>query len=291
MSVGDAAEFAQREVDRVRDDPHGRLRSLRRLYETADPASPRLPYRRAATSFMKWQLRRGLLAPTSSTIPGSPWWRAVNERLLHDGWEAAALARGIPGTPSSAAVELSMRFIAEPTASNWYRAHNASIVSAYQDNRALAGRESRSERFFINLVLMRVLYAHALVSAPRLALSWLAPLAPVLGDPRLGMTGMFLSISRVLPARYPLCDDVEIYVADEHGFGRLLDVGVIGPRLPELYAWSAAELEQSQLSGWLAGSIPTYVWPETDRAVWDPHPGTLAAGARRILAPRGRSTP
>jgi hypothetical protein len=31
-------------------------------------------------------------------------------------------------------------------------------------------REGRIERFFINLVLVRVLYTHALVAAPRLAL-------------------------------------------------------------------------------------------------------------------------
>jgi hypothetical protein len=49
-------------------------------------------------------------------------------------------------------------------------------------------------------LLVRVLYAHALVAAPRLALSWLSPLAPVLGDPRLEMTGTLLSLSRCCPA-------------------------------------------------------------------------------------------
>ena len=33
------------------------------------------------------------------------------------------------------------------------------------------------------------------------------------------MTGIFLSLSRVLPDRYPLGDDVENYIAAEHGFG------------------------------------------------------------------------
>jgi hypothetical protein len=56
----------------------------------------------------------------------------------------------------------------------------------------------------MNVVLCRVLYAHALVAAPRMSLGWLRPLAPVLGDPRLGMTGIFLSLSRVLPDEYPL---------------------------------------------------------------------------------------
>ncbi len=74
------------------------------------------------------------------------------------------------GTPSSHAVDLWMLFVADPTARTWYRAHNASIVSAYLDHRDLADTESRPERFFLNVVLLRVLFAHALVAAPRLAL-------------------------------------------------------------------------------------------------------------------------
>ena len=42
-------------------------------------------------SFMHWQLRRGVLAPLHASRPGSPWWRAVNERLLRDGCEVFAL--------------------------------------------------------------------------------------------------------------------------------------------------------------------------------------------------------
>jgi hypothetical protein len=60
----------------------------------------------------------------------------------------------------------------------------------------------------MNVALARVLYAHTLVAAPRLALGRLAPLARVVGDPRLGMAGAFLSLRRVLPNRYPLEQDV-----------------------------------------------------------------------------------
>ena len=81
----------------------------------------------------------------------------------------------------------------------------------------------------MNVVLCRVLYAHALVAAPRISLGWLRPLAPFLGDPRLGMAGIFLQLSRVLPDEYPLRDSVATYLDDELGFGRLLDYGVIVP--------------------------------------------------------------
>jgi hypothetical protein len=95
-------------------------------------------------------------------------------------------------------VRLWLTFIAKPTGRNWYRAHNASIVDAYLEHRDLARAESPPERFFMNVALVRVLYAHALVGAPRLALGRFAPLSRLLGDPRLGMAGVFLSLRRVL---------------------------------------------------------------------------------------------
>jgi len=74
-------------------------------------------------------------------------------------------------------------------------------------------RENRVERFFLNLVLMRLPYAHCLVAAARLALSWLSPTAGWLGDPRRAMTGLFLSIAGVLPDAYPLNGQLDRYVA------------------------------------------------------------------------------
>src|SRR6202034_2493242 len=99
--------------------------------------------------------------------------------------EAVALSGGYPGSPSSRAVQHWLAFVDQPTARSWYRAHNSSVVSAYLAHRDMAEAESRAERFFMNVVLCRVLYAHALVAAPRMSLGWLGPLAPTLGDPRL----------------------------------------------------------------------------------------------------------
>ncbi len=167
----------------------------------------------------------------------------------------------------------------------WYRAHNAIIVRGYLDNQELAHTESRVERFFINVVLVRVLFAHALVAAPRLALGWLSPFAPVLGDPRLAITGIFLQLSRVLPDHYPLREDLDWYVGRENGFGRILDLGVIGPRLEALYSWSATELSIPQLYPLLRDGVPAYAWDSTDSAPWDPSPRLTTRAARRVLPP------
>ena len=116
---------------------------------------------------MRWQLRRGVLRPA---FPGSPWWRAVNERILRDGCEAVALSGGLSGPPSSHAVARWLDFAHRPTAAAWYRAHNGSVVAAYLEHRDLAEAENEPERFFMNVILCRVLYTHALVAAPRISL-------------------------------------------------------------------------------------------------------------------------
>jgi hypothetical protein len=231
-------------------------------------------------SFIRWQINRGVLAPLNANPPGSPWWRAVNERLLRDGCEAVARSGGLSGTPSSHTVELWMSFVSDPTARTWYRAHNASIISAYLDHRDLAAAESRPERFFLNVVLLRVLYAHAMIAAPRLALGRLASLGPTLGDPRLCIPGIFVSLSRVLPKRYPLGEEVAAYVAAERNIGQILDYGLVRPRLQQLYEWSAKELAEPALLECIREGSPTYAWSFADRAVW--HPARLAPAVRAI---------
>ena len=277
---------AEAQVAAVRNDPAARLALMARVFHGPTGRAPRhLPFRRAALSFMRWQERRGVLAPLNASPPGSAWWRAVNDRLLRDGCETVALLGGLAGEPSSHAVRLWLEVGARPTGHNWYRAHNASIVGAYLEHRGLAEAESPPERFFMNVVLVRVLYAHALVAAPRFALGRVAPLGRVVGDPRLGMTGVFLSLRRVLPNRYPLDRDVERYTAQEQRLGRLLDYAVIAPRAQRLYEWSAEELAEERLLGLVRDGNPIYVWPFEERHVWRsrqmPFAGRLLARVTR----------
>jgi hypothetical protein len=283
-----ALEWAEAEVAAVRDDPAGRLALIERTYHGPTGRAPRqLPFRRAALSFMRWQADRGLLNPLDASPPGSMWWRGVNERLLRDGCEAVALVGGLTGEGSSRAVRLWLEFIARPTGRNWYRAHNASIVDAYLEHQALAEAESAPERFFMNVALGRVLYAHALNAAPRLALGRFAPLGRLVGDPRLGMAGAFLSLGRVLPDRYPLARDVDSYIADEHRLGRILDYAVIVPRLQRVYEWSAKELDEPRLLELVRDGSPIYAWPFEGRYVWSaPHLPFAARVLERVTRAR-----
>ena len=283
-----ALAWAEAQVAAVRDDPAARLGLIKRTYQGRTGRAPRhLPFRRAALSFMRWQSDRGVLDPLHASPPGSVWWRAVNERLLRDGCESVALSGGVAGEPSSQAVRLWLQFIARPMGRNWYRAHNASIVGAYLDHRRLAEAEKTAERFFMNVALARVLYAHALNAAPRLALGRFALLGRLLGDPRLGMAGAFLSLGRVLPDRYPLGQDVQRYIAAEHRLGRMLDYAVIVPRLQRVYEWSAEELGEPRLLELVRNGNPIYAWPYEQRHVWrSPHLPFAAELLERVTRAR-----
>jgi hypothetical protein len=283
-----ATDRAAALIERVRDDPGARIALCADIYRQKTGWSHRhRPFRRAALSFMRWQLDRGVLAPADAEVPGSDWWREVNERLLRDGCEAVARAQGLDGPSLTPTVGLWMDFTERPTARSWYRAHNASIVAAYLEHDALARQEVVAERFFMNVVLLRVLYAHALVAAPRLSLGWFSMLGRPLGDPRLGMAGAFLSLSRILPERYPATDGVRSYVEAENNLGRMLDYGVILPRLQTLYEWSARELVQPALADLVADGIPCYAAPFGADAVWSLTTPSLPVRAlKRATTPR-----
>jgi hypothetical protein len=283
-----ARASAVAQVAAVRDDPAARLALMAQVFHGPTGRAPQhLPFRRAALSFMRWQARRGVLDPLDASPPGSAWWRAVNERLLRDGCETVALLGGLASEPSSQAVRLWLEFAARPTGRNWYRAHNASIVAGYLERADLADAEGAPERFFLNVALVRVLYAHALAGAPRLALGRFAELGRVLGDPRLGMAGVFLSLRRVLPNRYPLTLDVERYIADEQRLGRMLDYAVIVPRLQRLYEWSAEELGEPRVLELVRDGNPIYAWPFEQRHVWrTPNMPFAARVLERLTRPR-----
>jgi hypothetical protein len=68
----------------------------------------------------------------------------------------------------------------------------------------LAALESPAEPFFMNVGLVRVLYAHALVLDGDLALGRPAFLARLIGHPRSRGPQALLSMKDVLPERYPI---------------------------------------------------------------------------------------
>jgi hypothetical protein len=273
-----AAELAADRVAAARDDPARRLELASGHFECGlSPEGSWKRFARSELAFLRAEIARGVLGPPDGGRPGSPWWRAVNERLLRDTAEATLLVQGHPGEPSTRSIELWLAFVDEPSSASWYRAHNASIVAAYLEHESLASRELLAERFCLNVALVRVLYAHALAAAPRLALGRLAPLGRLFGNPRGGTVGLFLSIKRVFPDQYPLTGiSVDDLLAGERRFFRSIDYGVIGTRLDALYAFAADSLGEPRVEGLIRDGVPAYVWPGDAREPW-------LDGGRRLL--------
>ena len=99
----------------------------------------------------------------------------------------------------------------------------------------------------MNVVLVRVLYAHALVLDGDLALGRLAFLARLIGHPRARGPQALLSMKDVLPDRYPIqTAGIPELIDGENRIGRLMDFGVISARVDGLYASSARELNEPQ---------------------------------------------
>ncbi|MQY08621.1 hypothetical protein [Actinomadura macrotermitis] len=233
----------------------------------------RRPYARAELSFLRWASARGVMDERT----GSPWWRAVNDRLLRD--KAAADAAG-DGAPAPS-VRLWREFTAAPSPASWYRAHNASVVAGYLDNLPLAEAELPAERFMMNVALLRVLYAHALVARPRLALGPFARLGPPLGDPRGGSVGFFLDLRSSFPARYPLTGlTAERLIETEGRVARALDYGLIAPRLAGVYGFASRTLGEPRVAGLIHDGAPCYAWPAARRSVWP----SGALGLARLVA-------
>ncbi len=268
-AAADARGRAESILADVRDDPAKRLALAMSFYRPVAPGRSLEPYQRAEIAFMRWQIRRGVLTPPGSDPPGSPWWRAVNGTLLRDTVEARLLVLGGPGTPSTPAVRHWIEFLRHPSPECWYRAHNASIVAGYLDSRQLIDGERPLERLFMDVALLRVLYAHSLLAHPRFALGRLAGIGPLLGDPRRRAADLFLSLQNVLPAVYPLMvDSVDEVLAAENPLARVIDFGVIAPRIAALYALAAADLDEPRLVDLQQDGWPVYAWPVADAQVW-----------------------
>lgn len=197
VAVTDTAARAQRRVELVRDNTAERLALAQDFYH-ADPGRFRR-YGHAELSFMRWSAARGVLEPESSDPVGSAWWRSVNEMLLRDKVEAGLLATDTSGNASNRNVQYWLEFIRQPSPTRWYRAHNASIVAGYLTYEGLAAQEIKVERFMMNVALIRVLYTHAMLANPRLALGPLAFLGPRLVDPRHRSVKSFLDLGRSFP--------------------------------------------------------------------------------------------
>ena len=123
---------------------------------------------------------------------------------------------------------------------------------------------------------------HDLVIRPRLAVGRLALAGGLIGDPRWRGADLFLSLHNVLPNRYPLTGySIDQILALENYAGRLIDYGVILPKMQALYEFAARDLDEPRLLDLVRNGFPVYAWPYEDRHAWTT---TRARAVRSVLA-------
>jgi hypothetical protein len=286
----DPAGMAAAAVEAVQGETEARYRLAADFYHGPRATNERGRFGLAELSFLRWEIERGVLDDPAAEGGGSYWWRAVNDQLLRDKLEADLLAGGSAGAASSRNVELWVEFISAPSPATWYRAHNASIVAGYLVHEPLAATELTAECFMMNVALVRVLYAHALAAAPRLALGPFAPAARLLGDPRRQSVRLFLDLRDQFPDEYPLDGwTLESLIAAEGPLARTIDYGIIASRVTELYEFAAACLGEPRIRTLEDEGALCYSWPADERGPW--LDGTTRPPARAIAIATGRRHP
>ena len=161
---------------------------------------------------------------------------ASGQRAAAAGWLRGDGAFGwsARGEPSSPTIGPWMSFIASPTPRNWYRAHNASVVSAYLENRDLAEVESAARAL---LSQRRVASRSLRTCAGRCAASGSGAVRGAGNDPggSPARDGWSVSVSSPrasgsLSRRGELLSDI----SRREQCRAMLDYGVIAPRLQKV---------------------------------------------------------
>lgn len=244
--------------EQIKNSPEARLQSRKAFYKKYGDASHdgKMGLGNSELAFMTWEARTVLQPKT-----GSMWWSAVNLHFIYLS-ELGAQAReaGVPTAELPVPAQLWVQFIDEPGSRSWYRAHNASIIDGYLRYPNLAGRETRPEQIFINMVLYRLLYAQALVEGVD---SIFPKLGRILGNPRGDAVAFITHLDGYYPAHYPMNQhEIAMVLGKAHNLEelgvRILDDVLIEPELSTLYEQASAWNQQPALMHFIAGHRPAY---------------------------------
>ena len=229
--------------------------------------------------------RRGVLEPPHGRRPGSPWWRAVNDRLLRDGCEAVALSGQAAGRASSPTVShwIVVRrppdgrdLVRRPTPASWPPTWKTAIWPRPRTRRALL-----PERGAVPGPL-RARACRRAPARPRLASSG-SPRCSA--DPRLGMTGIFLQLARVLPDAGPAPPAMSAPIVRRARVRPPAGLRGDHPGWISSTRGQIAPARPPRASGPGSRRGTDLAWPFEDREVWRPGRSLLLRAARRALPP------
>ncbi|KTT41016.1 hypothetical protein SB5_04480 [Pseudomonas oryzihabitans] len=257
MNTYEEAVAATRALcEAIRNDPGKRRRVRESFYERfGDADNDGLSYGDSELAFLDWEIRAGVLDPET----GSPWWRNVNLNFIYLSELAGCLAQhDIPGDQAPFPTRCWLDFIAEPTPSHWYRAHNSSILDGFHRYEDDARLENEVGQEFLNITLYRLMFAQALVEDATI----FGEIGAWLADPRGFSVTLLVHLADFYPPHYPLTE-ADRPIIEGKGKGleetavRLMD-GLIRHFLRKLYQAAADWNQAPELLNYLDGNQPAY---------------------------------
>ena len=242
-------------------------------------------------AFLKWEIKRGVFNPLDDQKQaGSPWWRNVNLRFIYFSelagrvFDEKIIQKDLP-----IPVQAWLNYLNDQTGENWYKAHNTTILEAFNYYLDDARKENDVEQTFLNIILYRLLFAQAMVEDVTI----FGDLGSVLADPRGFSVKLITSLPDFYPTHYPLTEaDRPIIEGDEltakdvfyeiikdwkekpnvielikdifqlEDFGvKILDNWIIKPHIKKMYAAAATYDQAPFLPSYLENQEPCYPYP------------------------------
>lgn len=280
----------------IENQPQKRLEVREAFYKKHGCSTLLDPYNfgDSEIAFLKWEIKRGVFNPLNDIKQaGSPWWRNVNLRFIYFSELAGRVFdEKIQPQDLPIPVQAWLDYLKDQTAENWYKAHNTTILNAFDFYINDARQENDVEKVFLNIILYRLLFAQAMVEDVTI----FGELGSLLADPRGFSVKLITSLPDFYPTHYPLTDaDLATIEGDDlstkeiffdiikdwkekaslkeiikdafqlEDFGvKILDDWIIKPHIKEMYAAASRYDQAPFLISYLQDKEPCYPYPYED---------------------------
>ena len=277
----------------IENEPEQRLEVRQAFYKKHGTSTLLDPYNfgDSEIAFLKWEIKRGVFnSLDDKKQAGSPWWRNVNLRFIY----FAELAGRVfdekltqPDFPIP--VQAWLNYLTDQTAENWYKAHNTTILEAFNHFLDDARNENEIEQSFLNIILYRLLFAQAMVEDVTI----FGELGSLLADPKGFSVKLITSLPDFYPTHYPLTqedlatiegDDLtakevffeiikdwkekpnvlelikDVFQLEDFGV-KVLDDWLIKPHIKKMYSAAASYDQATFLPSYLENKEPCYPYP------------------------------
>ncbi|SHI43151.1 hypothetical protein [Aquimarina spongiae] len=200
---------------KVENCPEGRLSLRKAFYEKYGFSKlAKYGYGQSEINFIEWEIKRGVLNTIDdANRQGSIWWRNMNMQLIYDSEFARVLTESKAyRSPCCNSVKKWLNYIQHPSPQTWYQAHNGSVIAACIKFSKEVAIESVYEKKFIKDVLIRVLFAQAMVEGKEFAFGKMGKL---LANPIFPAVKIITGRPKLYPKNYPLEQETQ---AKANGF-------------------------------------------------------------------------